>query len=88
MSQQTETASLWNDRRFLGLPPKEELFLREDEIRKADPNQGDTPIFIGERLDLITKIPELLEATGCSSEKEYLRTSMDRLGLSTSAAYE
>ena len=88
MSHQTEMASLWNDRRFLGLPPKEELLLREDEIRKADPNQGDTPIYIGERLDLITTIPELLAATGCSSEKEYLRTSMERHKLSTSTAYE
>jgi hypothetical protein len=88
MTHQIENASLWNDRRFLGLPPKEELRFREEEIREADPNQGDTPLFIGERLDLITKIPELLEATGYSSEKEYLRASMERLGLSTSAAYE
>lgn len=88
MSHQNDGVSQWDFRRFLGSPPQEELPLREAEIRRADPNQGDTPLFIGERLELITKTPELLEATGCTSEKEYLRSSMERLELRSSSAYE
>jgi hypothetical protein len=72
---------------YSGLEPEEELNQREEQIRKADPDQSDLPYYIGERLEAITRFKPLLEATGCETEKDYMQQSMERLGFLKSTAY-
>lgn len=69
-----------------GLSYPEQLRKIEEQIRNADPDNSDLWLYVAERMSYIINNQELLKASGCRSEHQYVCLAMNRLGLHPESA--